>query len=352
LNTDGCASIPQKGMKANRSGADLEMDEGHPSGIFPLSSPHLTLYFRGRFAIVGALRLLGISDRDTLLLPSFICNTVTDVLDFFRYRYRFYPVTKKVAPDMEILEGRLTPEAKVLLFVNYFGFPTDCTSLLGLCRDRGVKVIEDNAHGFLGKDRCGDHLGSRGDIGIFSFPKTVNVPDGGGMVVNRPEILEEAATSAPASFILERQVSRGRDLLGLEQEALNRSRRRHASERQEGREEPWDISPITCRLLGKIEPAAVLDFRGRSYLEALVICEEEGFKPLYDGLEEGVCPYLLPIVAPPGMSRDRVTRRLEKFGYQVSHWPDLPKNLDGRPGDSALWLRENLMAVYLRPAMI
>jgi hypothetical protein len=101
-----------------------------------------------------------------------------------------------------------------------------------------------------------------------------------------------------------------------------------------------------------VDREAVVEFRRRSYIEVVEICRDAGLEPLFDGLEEGICPYLVPIVVSPGPARERVERRLVEGGWRVSHWPDLPPGLRERPGDAAFRLRENVMAVFLRPAVI
>ncbi len=328
---------------------------------YPLSSSGFSFFSRGRYALaVGALRLIPGAGDGIILLPSYICRSVTDSLRQFGCPYRYYPVTREGKPRLDWIERLLAGEVSSLLFINYFGFPQDISGLLPLCRERGVIVIEDNAHGFLGVDCEGRPLGSRGDIGIFSFPKTIYLPDGGGMVVNNPELLFWV-DSLPSygirrdlhgAFLLKRQVLKTFRTLGIDEKVVGRIRRDREGEDGDRVEEDWCISMISRYLLERVDAGSAVSFRRRSYADVLGLCRAEGFETLYGELDEGVCPNLVPVVAPPGDSRDRITRVLRGKGWRVSHWPDLPPDLETVEDDGAFWLRKNIMAVYLRPAVV
>jgi dTDP-4-amino-4,6-dideoxygalactose transaminase len=59
-------------------------------------------------------------------------------------------------------------------------------------RHRGA-VVEDNAHGFLGKYR-GKHLGSFGPLATLSFHETKNFTcgEGGALLINDPQLVQRA----------------------------------------------------------------------------------------------------------------------------------------------------------------
>jgi hypothetical protein len=327
-----------------------------------MSSAGFSFFSRGRYALaVGALRLIPRAGEGVILLPSYVCRSVTDSLRQFGCPYRFYPVTREGRLRMDLIERALSDDVSSLLFINYFGFPQDISLLMPICRERDVVVIEDNAHGFLGIDREGRPLGARGDIGIFSFPKTIYLPDGGGMVVNNPGVIDWI-DSLPSygikhglngTFLLKRQVLKTFRTLGIDQKVIDRIKRRREEENENSVEEDWGISMISRYLLERVNPRSSAVFRRRNYTDVLNICRDEGLDALYGELEEGVCPYLVPVVAPPGEIRDKVTRILRGKGWRVSHWPDLPPDLDtDDDDDGAFWLRKNIMAVYLRPAVV
>lgn len=88
---------------------------------------------------------------------------------------------------------KISPRTKAVLIVHYAGFPCDMDSILGLCRERDLRLIEDAAHAVGGSYR-GRRCGTFGDFGCFSFFTNKNLSVGeGGMVVTSDEELLTAA---------------------------------------------------------------------------------------------------------------------------------------------------------------
>jgi dTDP-4-amino-4,6-dideoxygalactose transaminase len=76
--------------------------------------------------------------------------------------------------------------------VHLYGQPADMDPILGLARDRGIRVLEDaaQAHGAV---RDGRHAGAAGEIGCFSFYPGKNLGafgDAGAAVTNDPQLAE------------------------------------------------------------------------------------------------------------------------------------------------------------------
>ncbi len=330
------------------------------SALFPLSSPRFVPLSMGRYALIAALRLIGRARQGRLLLPAYICRSVTDALDRHGYAYSFYPVTRATLPEFDEIRSLLVGKVSSLLFVNYFGFPHPVDRLLELCRQRGIVLIEDNAHGFLGIDENGVPLGARGDVGIFSFPKTMYVPDGGGMVVNSPELADRLVScsepvTAPGihgSFLVKRRILRTIESIGIDSRAVAGPGRGEDEVEETVRGGERRMSAVTKHLLENIDPVRAAEYRRRNYRAVAKIVGESGLKTLYPDPGGSVCPYLVPVVAGKTESRDRAGTVLRRMGWKVSHWPDLPPDLDKRKYAEAWWLRENIMAVYLRPALV
>jgi dTDP-4-amino-4,6-dideoxygalactose transaminase len=80
------------------------------------------------------------------------------------------------------VERRLTPRTRALIPVHFAGRPCPMDALQDLARRRGLVVIEDCAHAIETLYR-GQHAGTLGELGAFSFYVTKNVTTGeGGMV--------------------------------------------------------------------------------------------------------------------------------------------------------------------------
>ena len=122
-------------------------------------------HFRlGRHALFAGLQLLGVGKGDVVLLPAFICRDLLASVQEAGGVPAFYPVRPSMAP----LELPAIPNVKVVLAVNFFGFPQSLQCFRDYCSEHGAALIEDNAHGYLGHDEEGRVLGTRGDIGVLS----------------------------------------------------------------------------------------------------------------------------------------------------------------------------------------
>jgi dTDP-4-amino-4,6-dideoxygalactose transaminase len=90
----------------------------------------------------------------------------------------------------ELLEQVITPQTSAVVVTHLFGNVLEIDKILSLCNKNRVPLIEDCAQ--ASGARCADkHVGTFGDIGIFSFYPTKNlgaIGDGGILITNN-EIL-------------------------------------------------------------------------------------------------------------------------------------------------------------------
>ena len=95
------------------------------------------------------------------------------------------PVTQNIDPDR--IREKITPRTKAILPVHFAGRACDMDRIMALAAEFDLKVVEDCAHA-IETTYHGQHAGTFGDFGCFSFYVTKNVCTGeGGMVVARAE---------------------------------------------------------------------------------------------------------------------------------------------------------------------
>jgi dTDP-4-amino-4,6-dideoxygalactose transaminase len=79
------------------------------------------------------------------------------------------------------------PEVKAVLVVHLYGLSADMDKIMEICKKHNVAVIEDAAES-LGGYYKGQHTGTIGDYGIFSFNgNKIITTSGGGMLVSNNE---------------------------------------------------------------------------------------------------------------------------------------------------------------------
>jgi len=152
--------------------------------------------------------LLELSPGDEVIVPSF---TFVSTVNAFLLRGA-KPVFIDIRPDTlnmdeTELENLITPRTKAVVVMHYAGVGCEMDSILSICRNHGVPVVEDNAHGLFGSYR-GRPLGSMGVLSTQSFHETKNVicGEGGSLGISDPafikraEIIREKGTNRACFF--------------------------------------------------------------------------------------------------------------------------------------------------------
>jgi dTDP-4-amino-4,6-dideoxygalactose transaminase len=152
--------------------------------------------------------LLDVQPGDEFIVPSF---TFVSTLNAFALRGA-RPVFVDVRPDTlnideEAVARKITSRTKAIIAVHYGGVGCELDRLRELSRQHNIPLIEDNAHGLMGKYR-GKHLGTFGRFATLSFHETKNFScgEGGALLLNddedieRAEILREKGTNRGKFF--------------------------------------------------------------------------------------------------------------------------------------------------------
>jgi hypothetical protein len=156
------------------------------------SSRAVRYYGYARTALRDALTVAGLRGGDEVLLPDLICMSVMAPLHDLGLTPRFYGLGAALHPDLESARQLVSPRTKAFIGINYFGFPFPIQPVRSFCGEYGLWLIEDNAHGFLGREND-VALGQRGDLGVFSFRKTIPLVNGAALIVTHPTLLDRLA---------------------------------------------------------------------------------------------------------------------------------------------------------------
>lgn len=177
----------------------LEQSLGAPKALLTTSCTH---------ALEMAALLLDLGPGDEVVVPSF---TFVSTVNAFVLR-GVVPVFADVRPDTlnldeRLLERLVTARTKAIVPVHYAGVACELDSIVEFARQRGIVVVEDNAHGLFGTYR-GRHLGTFGAIATLSFHETKNFScgEGGALLINdaafieRAEVIREKGTNRSRFF--------------------------------------------------------------------------------------------------------------------------------------------------------
>ncbi len=144
------------------------------------------------------LEAMGIGPGDKVLVPTMTFTASAEVVRYLGADPVFLDVeygSSLLTPEI-VAEGiNRNPDAKALVVVHFGGQPApmfrrgDRLGILEVCRERGLKVLEDAAHAF--PTRCGDRMvGSLGDATCFSFYANKTITTGeGGMLTTDDDVI-------------------------------------------------------------------------------------------------------------------------------------------------------------------
>ncbi|MBI5778224.1 MAG: DegT/DnrJ/EryC1/StrS family aminotransferase [Planctomycetes bacterium] len=135
----------------------------------------------GSSALHLALLSLGISAKDEVIIPSYICSAVLNTINYTGAK----PVLADINENnfdlsIDSVKRKITRRTKAIIVAHQFGFPAEIDKFLSL----GVPIIEDCAQS-IGAACHNKQMGTFGQLSVFSFYATKMLCTGyGGMVVS------------------------------------------------------------------------------------------------------------------------------------------------------------------------
>lgn len=266
-------------------------------------------------ALELAALLCDLAPEDEVVMPSLTFSSTANAFAIRGAALRFADVDRGTfSMELPQLMAAVTPATKVVVAVHYGGVTRDLAAMREYCAERGLRLVEDNAHGLFAS--CdGRPLGTFGQLSTLSFHGTKNVScgEGGAVVVSDPALL------ARAEILREKGTDRHRFLRG----EVDRYTWREVGS-------SFLLADVLAALLtAQLEHAEAIQARR----QALVRRYRERLAPRAAelGLElqqvpAGCTPpaHLLAMLLPPEVDRGRVLSAMRERGVQAtSHYEPL-----------------------------
>ena len=316
-------------------------------------------YAYGRQALVEALRLANVLPGDEVLVPALICKDVLSSIHTVGAKPVFYQVDKTLAPVLLPNSSLI----KAVIAVNYFGFAQDLKPFLDYCKKISVKLIEDNAHGYLSANVDGVLLGNRAPLGITSIRKTMRIPDGARLHISDKQLSELLPDQLPPQlplnekplgtrYLLQQRFSKIERLTRLPLLRWVRSIVRLRRYLLTGEfiatsttlAETEVVVPVgpresSMKQIQKLDEQAEAKRRTELYGRVSSALDKSKITSIHGHLPKNCIPYGFPFFGDTEAARD-VQRLVNRFGVEVIRWPDLPEAVVADAPDhySNLWL--------------
>lgn len=136
----------------------------------------------GTAALYVTLVTLGITSGAEVIIPTYVCPAVLNAI----YLARANPVLVDIDPycfniSFEETKEKINSKTKAIIVPHIFGVPADVDKFVEL----GIPIVEDCAQA-IGAKLNGKHLGTFGEVAIFSFYASKVLTTGyGGMIFSK-----------------------------------------------------------------------------------------------------------------------------------------------------------------------
>lgn len=325
-----------------------------PGPFFSDFQSFTALLGSGSSAVYWACRGLRLEPGTRIWMPSLNCGVEVQAAIDAGLDVGFYRLAEDLSVDETDLTRKLQEQPGIVFVIHYFGFPQPSIDRLAEeCRRRQCILIEDCAHALL-SNHLGREVGSFAPLAVFSLRKTLPLADGGAIKVNeellrhvrQTPFLQPLTGKMPlgARLAYLKDAARGlvhRSLAG----AIPRERSFTSNASFEGaRDYLSAMSPLSKRVAATADPAHILQRRRQNYLALdQALTGVPGYRKLFAGLPEGVCPLYLPIWVG---QREQVMSAMYRQGVETFRFGATPHPIigDALRADSSR-LRDNILGL-------
>lgn len=146
---------------------------------------HAVTIDSGRSALLVGLKALELNQGDEVMVQSFTCVVVINAIKQSGATPVYVDIDETLNIDTNDLRKKINNHTKAVIVQHTFGNPADMDSIMELCYQNNLVLIEDCAHS-LGVEYKGKKVGTMGNFAILSFgsDKCVSSVRGGAFISN------------------------------------------------------------------------------------------------------------------------------------------------------------------------
>lgn len=342
----------------------------HSQGNLPdglqFSNHDVIFTHQGRYAIYLICQLWKIGLGDEVIVPAYNCGAEIDPFIWAGATVVFYRVDNRAALDIEDIIRRVTPATKLIYVTHFFGWPQEINELGKWCKEKGLYLVEDCAHSLYSKGP-NNTIGRIGDAAIYSFAKTLPVPDGGALVIKKNSWNENMMFRSPRfsnifynslpllkkwfmhnmKYWQHSEYARKLLVKSWLKKPINQRceiwPEMPKSNYFDEQKIYWSISRLSKGMICASIPKKIIEIRRNNYNYLYnSLFNIPSIKPLFGNLPNGVCPLSFPMFV---KDRSRWCKNLEDRGILVGGWPSYHRGFDWEGFPEAVNLKNNLLTL-------
>ncbi len=279
-----------------------------------VGTEHAIVVSSGTAALHLSCHALGLGPGDEVIVPSLTFAASAHAPSYGGADVVFCDSSSRLDANADVgaVEGLIGPRTKALIAVHMWGYPAPVEELRELCDRHGLALIEDCAEAICARLRDGGQVGSVGELGCFSFfsKNQLAVGEGGAVTTDDDELaasVRSLRSHAMTSVTWERHRGHG---LGYDVTDVGFNYRI---------DEPRAALALSRieRLEGDIDARRRVARQYRRQLSGV-----EGLElPFSEEDDERSSHFAFPVLAPEGLSRDRLRAELRQRGVQTTFYP-------------------------------
>jgi len=339
---------------------------------FQFTDRDITFTHQGRYAISLVCQLLHIGSGDEVIVPAYNCGAEVDPYVWAGAKVVFYRVDNRGIIDPEDIIRRVTPSTRMIHVTHFFGWPQEIRELTKWCKKRELYLLEDCALSLFSRGPR-NTIGRVGDAAIYSFVKSLPVPDGGALVLSKdiwnenkifrlPRHRNVLLNSLPLlkkwfmhknkfwqRYVFTRKLLNRSWLKGPTDHDCQVEREMPQSNYFDPQKIDWSISRLSKGILCQTDPDKIVETRRRNYRHLHKALQGiPSIQLLFDNLPDEVCPQSFPLFV---KDRNYWVNALESNGIGVGGWPSYHRGFGWKEFPEARHLKNDLLTLPVHQSL-